>query len=373
MSSLVNKLGFLFLVWYSLVCLAFSLPDEYPISNLDLDKFTSEKEVFQLLQMWKTETKRDYQTLKEEAQGFEIFKANLKIIREKNAKRKSLYDYRLGLNKFSDMSYEEFSKIYLHGMKQYITEGKKGHVEFNSGSCPNAPSSLDWRQSGTVTYVKDRGSCGSCWAFSASGAIEGITQIVTQCLPSLSEQQLVSCDGCSGGCSGGFHTNGFQYVIDNGGIATERDYPYAANDSTCNITLAKKTFATIDGYYWVTSLSEDSLFCAAVNQPISVALYAGPEFMTYQGGIYDGANDCSSMDPCYINHCVLIVGYGPWGTGQDYWIVKNSWGTSWGLDGYILSKRNSGNDYGVCNINCYGAYPTKNSTSTTHLQLDSSM
>ncbi|XP_054776398.1 P34 probable thiol protease-like [Prosopis cineraria] len=200
MGSLITKLCFLLLVWYSLICLSSSVPDEYTISNLDLDKFTSDKEIFQLFQMWKEETKRHYQTMREEAQRFETFKTNLKHIREKNAQRKSLYDYRLGLNKFSDMSYEEFSKIYLHGMKQPIIKSKKGHAELKSGSCANAPSSLDWRQSGAVTYVKDQGACGSCWAFSATGAIEGITQIVTQCLPSLSEQQLVSCDKYSRGC-----------------------------------------------------------------------------------------------------------------------------------------------------------------------------
>ncbi|XP_054776555.1 zingipain-1-like [Prosopis cineraria] len=361
MASLFTKLLLLLFLWYSLTCLSSSVPNGYSILNQDLDKYNSKRQVFRLFQEWKKETGREYQTLEEEKMRFQIFKNNLKHIKEKNAKRKSSDDYSLGLNQFSDMSYEEFSRIYLHETEEPITESNKGRMASNEESCPNAPSSLDWRLKGAVTYVKDQGSCGSCWAFSAAGAIEGITQIVTQNLTSLSEQQLMSCDETNGGCrSGGWHYRALDYVKRNG-IATESDYPYTEDDSPCNSTKEQMTFATIDdySYWWGTPISEDSLFCHVVNQPVSVSIYASSDFMSYTSGIFSG-DDCTSIfSSCSHNHAVLIVGYGSSSTGQDYWIVKNSWGSTWGQSGYILVKRNTGTTHGVCNINCSGSFPIK--------------
>ncbi|XP_028799543.1 zingipain-2-like [Neltuma alba] len=359
MASLITRLLLLLFLWYSLICLSSGASNDYSVLNQDLDKFNSEKEVFHLFQEWKQGNEREYQTLNEEVKRFEIFKNNLKHIKERNAKRKSSTDYSLGLNKFSDMTYEEFSRIYLREMKEPIIGSNKGKMVSNSESCPDAPSSLDWRLSGAVTYVKDQGSCGSCWAFSATGAIEGITQIVTQNLPSLSEQQLISCDTNNHGCQGGWHFKALDYVM-NKGIDTERDYPYTASDSACNSTLEQMTFATIDGYgyWWKTPISEDSLFCYVFKQPISVSIYASPNFMSYNNGIFSG-DDCANISSCYHNHAVLIVGYGSSGANQDYWIVKNSWGPSWGQCGYILVKRNTGTAQGVCNINCSGSFPMK--------------
>ncbi|XP_028784990.1 P34 probable thiol protease-like, partial [Neltuma alba] len=249
MSSLAAKIFLLFLVWYASISLtsSSSVPDRYTISDLDLDKFISDKQVFHLFQIWKKETGREYQTLGEEVVRFQIFKSNLKEIREKNAERKSPSDYSLGLNKFSDMTYEEFSKIYLHETEEPIMEMNNSNMILNDASCPDAPSSWDWRTEGAVTYVKDQGECGGCWAFSATGAMEGINKIVSQSLPELSEQQLISCS-TSQGCKGGWYVNGFKHVIKNGGIASEKAYPYTADDSACNSAAAANTIATIDGY-----------------------------------------------------------------------------------------------------------------------------
>ncbi|XP_028803854.1 zingipain-2-like [Neltuma alba] len=178
----------------------------------------------------------------------------------------------------------------------------------NNAACPSAPSSLDWRTKGAVTYVKDQGKCGSCWAFSATGAIEGINKIVQQWLPVPFEQQLISCDKNNKGCDGGWYGNAFQYVINNRGIASEGDYPYKAKDSACNSTL----------------------------------------------GIFNG-NDCSGIGSYKHNHAVLIIEYGSISDWQDFWIVKNSWGPSWGQRDYIFIKRNTGAAHRVCNINCSGA------------------
>ncbi|KAK4259625.1 hypothetical protein QN277_005937 [Acacia crassicarpa] len=374
MSSLVTNLLILFLVWYGSVCLTSGVPHENSISNLDLDKFTSEKEVFHLFQMWKKENEREYQTLEEEAARFQIFKSNLKYVREKNAKRKSPNDSRLGLNKFSDMSYEEFSKIYLHEIEKPIVEGNDSKMILNDASCPNAPSSWDWRTKGAVTYVKDQGRCGGCWAFSATGAIEGITQIDSKWLPDLSEQQLISCVTSSKGCKGGWYGFAFEYVIGNGGITSSANYPYTADDSACNSAWAQNIITTIDGYnYWYrTPKSESSLRCFVYNQPVSVSLYASAEFKSYTGGIFKG-DDCLGIDSCKHNHAVLIVGYGSSDDGQDYWIVKNSWGADWGEQGYILIKRNTGSTPGVCNINCSGAYPTKGNNEIPALKLATSI
>ncbi|XP_054778210.1 ervatamin-B-like [Prosopis cineraria] len=264
------------------------------------------------------------------------------------------------------MSYEEFSEIYLRERKPPHIKSNLANVVFNDESCV-APSSWDWGEKAAVTLVKDKKNCGSCWAFSATGAIEGITKIATHYLPSPSEQQLASCDKYDSGYKEGWFCDAFGYVFENHGIASESDYPYIAKDSPCNSTLAKKISATIEGYgCWVTPISEESLKCAVYSQPISVNIYASKSLKQYAGGIFTG-DDCSSIGSCEINHAVLIVGYGTW-NGQDYWAVKNSWGSSWGQYGYIFIKRNTGSIEGVCNMNCHGGAPTKGLL----LKLDSS-
>ncbi|XP_054778213.1 zingipain-1-like [Prosopis cineraria] len=367
MASLtLSKSLFLYFFSFSMICLSFSSPREFSILNYndDLDKFTSEEELFELFQVWQRNHERLYETLDEMLKRFEIFKNNVKYVKEENAKRTSDYDYRLGLDQFSDLTLEEFKETYLFDMDPIV---RSSIGEPDSDYCPNAPQSLDWRDFGAVTDVKNQKQCGSCWAFSSTGAIEGINKIANNTLVSVSEQQLVSCDPNSYGCSGGQAFFAFEYVIKNGGIASEEDYPYEAINGTCDHE-KKKIALTIDGYGNVTSLSEQSLFCAVSRQPVSVYIYATTQdFQFYKGGLFDGSS-CTNVSHWNTTHAMLIVGYDSFGDGLDYWIVKNSWGKDWGDNGYIYIKRNTGDPYGVCNFNCYAYYPTKNI-----LELDSAI
>lgn len=352
-------LFFLICIIVSLGSLCLSLPVEFSIVG-DPDEFLSEDRVFEFFHQWREEHRKVYKNFQEAEKGFQNFRRNLRYIMEKNSKRQSPSSHVLGLNKFADMSNEEFKAIYSTKIKKPVAiGGRKENADLRNSmenSC-EAPPSLDWRKRGAVTGVKNQGQCGSCWAFSSTGSIEGINEIVTGDLISLSEQELVDCDITNEGCNGGNMDYAFEWVINNGGLNTEADYPYTAVQGTCNFTLEKTVVVTIDGYQNVVQ-NESALLCAVVQQPVSVGIDGSSlDFQLYTGGIYDG--DCSP-DPNNIDHAVLIVGYGS-EYDEDYWIVKNSWGTSWGMDGYIYIKRNTCLPYGVCAINAMASYPTKTS------------
>ncbi|XP_028803858.1 ervatamin-B [Neltuma alba] len=365
MASLISKSLFLIFSFSLMICLSFSsIPGDFSsLSNYELHKFTSNENVFELFKAWQKEYNKEYESKEEELKRFEIFKSNLNYIVTRNAKRSSASQYSLGLNEFADLTFEEFSKTHLGEIQidqSTVEEAKMGNNKMEQPRlCPNAPTTWDWRIMGAVTPVKNQGNCGSCWAFSAIGAIEGINALTTGNLVSLSEQQLVSCDTSSFGCQGGYVTTAFDYVIRNRGVASEVLYPYTATNGTCNAFLETFRNASIDGHRWVGSRSEDTLFCAVARQPVTALVQAsGPDFMFYQNGIID-ESACRNISPCTVNHGVLVVGYGTI-SGQDYWIVKNSWGSNWGAGGYFFLKRNTGLDVGVCNVNCYPIVPTKN-------------
>nr|2PNS_A Chain A, Ervatamin-C, a papain-like plant cysteine protease [Tabernaemontana divaricata]2PNS_B Chain B, Ervatamin-C, a papain-like plant cysteine protease [Tabernaemontana divaricata]2PRE_A Chain A, Ervatamin-C [Tabernaemontana divaricata]2PRE_B Chain B, Ervatamin-C [Tabernaemontana divaricata] len=206
------------------------------------------------------------------------------------------------------------------------------------------PEQIDWRKKGAVTPVKNQGKCGSCWAFSTVSTVESINQIRTGNLISLSEQQLVDCNKKNHGCKGGAFVYAYQYIIDNGGIDTEANYPYKAVQGPCR---AAKKVVRIDGYKGVPHCNENALKKAVASQPSVVAIDASSkQFQHYKSGIFSG--------PCgtKLNHGVVIVGY--W---KDYWIVRNSWGRYWGEQGYIRMKRVGG--CGLCGIARLPYYPTK--------------
>ncbi|KAG2687847.1 hypothetical protein I3760_09G069500 [Carya illinoinensis] len=366
MGSQKIQLAIICFIWALLTCLCFSLPSEYSILGHDQENFPSEERVVELFQRWRQKHRRVYKHAEEVEKRFENFRMNLEYIVEKNTRsRRSPKAHRLGLNRFADMSNEEFREVYMSKVKRPFTEKSNTLISSKRQrklrSCDDAPSSLDWRSKGIVTGVKDQGSCGSCWSFSSTGAIEGINALVTGDLVSLSEQELVDCDTTNEGCDGGYMDYAFEWVISNGGIDTEADYPYTGVDGTCNTTKEETKVVTIDGYEDVSE-SDSALLCATVQQPISVGIDGSAmDFQLYTSGIYDG--DCSS-DPDDIDHAVLVVGYGS-EDGEDYWIVKNSWGTDWGMEGYIYIRRDTNLTYGVCAINAMASYPTKESSSSS--------
>jgi len=273
-----------------------------------------------------------------------IFGDNLKFIEKHNAEHAlGLHTYTVGVNQFADMTNEEFVTQFT-GFKPM--EGTKETAIEVVG---DLPKSIDWRQMGAVTPVKDQGRCGSCWAFSTVGTIEGAHFKKTGELVSLSEQNLVDCSMRNHGCNGGNPYVALMFTLRNGGLDTEASYPYEARQHQCRFD-ENNVGATISGARQIIQGSEDDLTkVLGTVGPVSVAIDAGHySFQLYQSGIYNEPY-CSSYR---LDHGVLAVGYGT-ENGQDYYIVKNSWGERWGEEGYIKMSRNSNNQCGIATMACY--------------------
>jgi len=291
-------------------------------------------------------------TAEEESVRRIIFEENAKKIANHNALADmGLKKFRLGVNKFADMTNPEFRRQ-RNGLRMNLKRERNAEVKSFAEIDVNAlPASVDWRNKSIVTPVKDQGQCGSCWAFAAVASLEGQHALKTKKLVSLSEQNLVDCSGPEGndGCEGGLPDNAYQYIIDNQGIDTEKSYPYDAEDDDCRYK-AKTSGATVESYVDVSSEDEEALQKASATiGPISVGIDASSEeFQLYSGGVYD-VDDCSTEQ---LDHGVTVVGYGS-DNGQDYWLVKNSWGADWGMDGYIQMSRNKDNQCGIATMASY--------------------
>ncbi|KAL4643316.1 hypothetical protein ACB092_02G084200 [Castanea dentata] len=344
-----SKISFLALFSVSLfACCA--LAHDFSIVGYSPEHLTCMDKIIELFESWVSKHGKTYRSIEEKLHRFEIFKDNLKHIDERN---KEISSYWLGLNEFADLSHEEFKNKYL-GLKPALPETRGSSRDFSYRDVVDLPKSVDWRKKGAVTPVKNQGSCGSCWAFSTVAAVEGINQIVTGNLTSLSEQQLIDCDRTfNNGCNGGLMDYAFQFIVSNGGLNKEEDYPYLMEEGSCEEQKEEMEVVKIGGYQDVPPNDEESLLKALAHQPLSVAIEAsGQDFQFYSGGIFNG--QCGTE----LDHGVTAVGYGSL-KGSDYIIVKNSWGPKWGEKGYIRMKRNTGKPEGLCGINKMASYPTK--------------
>jgi len=287
-----------------------------------------------------------YDSQEEHDRRFEIFQANDQFIRSHRSA-----SFTVAHNEFSDLTSQEF-RARFNGVN--ITKRAEDFVQNSPRLSLKAkiPTTWDWRQSGAVTGIKNQGRCGSCWSFSATGSMEGIWKIKKGRLVSLSEQNLIDCSVAQGneGCEGGLMDSAFRYVISNNGIDTEASYPYTATGpNACRYNPANKA-ATISNFHDVPSGSESSLLQAVYQQPTSVAIDASQQsFQFYSGGVYNEPM-CSSTQ---LDHGVLAIGFGMYQGTTAYWLVKNSWGTSWGLNGYIMMSRNLNNQCGIATAASY--------------------
>ncbi|KAL1200235.1 Germination-specific cysteine protease 1 [Cardamine amara subsp. amara] len=306
----------------------------------------------------KTNNNNNNGIINEHEKRFNIFKDNLRFIDLHNENNKNA-TYKLGLTKFTDLTNDEYRSLYLGARTEPVRRiAKANNVNKKYTAAVDVgelPATVDWRQKGAVNPIKDQGSCGSCWAFSTAASVEGINKIVTGELISLSEQELVDCDtSYNQGCNGGLMDYAFQFIIKNGGLNTEQDYPYRGSDGKCNSIQKNSKVVSIDGYADVPTNDETALKKAISYQPVSVAIEAGGRvFQHYQSGIFTGK--CGTD----LDHAVVAVGYGS-ENGVDYWIVRNSWGLRWGEEGYIRMERNlAASKSGKCGIAVEASYPVK--------------
>jgi cathepsin L len=308
---------------------------------------------------WKQTFEKTYETTDEEFKRFGIFVESLQKVATMNSNGMDTARYRP--NQFSDLSPSEF-RTYVHGENGACYQGKKDSLgttilnklekKLNKNDVLKAnPSSIDWTAEGVVTPVKNQGNCGSCWSFSATGCTECRYAIATGNLNSLSEQQLVDCTfGLpygNLGCGGGEMDAAFKYIQANGGLCTEAEYPYTAKNGNCESSTCGTFYDPISGYTDVTARDESALETATVSGCVSVAIEADQTaFQYYSSGVLTG--NCGTD----LDHGVLVVGYGTQ-SGTEYWKVKNSWGTSWGEDGYVLICKdcNKNGAQGECGIN----------------------
>ncbi|KAK6159317.1 hypothetical protein DH2020_006631 [Rehmannia glutinosa] len=243
----------------------------------------SENDVAALYESWLVKHGKAYNAIGEKERRFEIFKDNLRFIDEHNSVDRP---YKVGLNRFADLTNEEYRSMFVGGRldRKSSLMNRKASDRYAFKAGEKLPESVDWRKKGAVAPVKDQGQCGSCWAFSTVAAVEGVNKIATGEMVVLSEQELVDCDKTyNQGCNGGLMDYGFQFIIDNGGLDTEDDYPYRARDGTCDNYRKNAHVVSIDSYEDVPENDEQALMKAVAHQPVSVAIEAGGRaFQLYQ-------------------------------------------------------------------------------------------
>ncbi|XP_054619504.1 cathepsin K-like isoform X2 [Dunckerocampus dactyliophorus] len=300
-------------------------------------------------ELWKKMHNKVYSHQVEESGRRQIWEENLQMINVHNLETSlGLHTFELAMNHLGDLTREEISGTLTGTI--IPSDLERYHFNFNWDKSSRLPHSLDWRERGLVTEVKMQGPCGSCWAFSAVGALEGQLKKTTGVLTSLSPQNLVDCSLEYGnhGCHGGFMANAFKYVNQNKGIDSDNTYPYMGKRGECKYNVQDRA-ANCSGYVYIPKGNEKALKMAlAMVGPISIAVDASrPKFHFYRHGVYQD-NTCTHK----VNHGVLAVGYGT-EKGSDYWLVKNSWGVRYGDEGYIKMARNRRNQCGIALYACF--------------------
>jgi hypothetical protein len=299
---------------------------------------------------WRLKYNKEYDSTEEHVNRLQVFKNNARVVEEHNTAN---YSWTLGLNEFADLTSEEFGqRLGLQPRENAV----RGDPHVLSGVAP--ADAVDWRTKNAVTPVKNQGGCGSCWAFSTIVSLEGQSAIKGGKLTSLSEQDLVDCvknvklnssdQECCDGCQGGLMDYAFKYLIDSqsGSDDTEASYAYTGANDKCSFSASKTGGSVVKSF---TDVTDEKSLLDAVNTvgPISVGVDANIGWQLYHGGVMDpwAVIGCSS-DPKKMDHGVAVVGYGT--DSKDYWIIKNSWGASWGEKGFLRLVRNK-NACGVAN------------------------
>jgi cathepsin F/cysteine peptidase B len=273
----------------------------------------------------------------------EIFAGRMEEVAAMNKEHVAAAGYAVfGVTKFSDLSHEEFASMYLNSaLKNTTIADSLPRTVLQADMVPN---DVDWRTQGAVTAVKDQMQCGSCWAFSATEALESFAHLAGHGLEILAPQQIVSCDKTDSGCNGGWPYNAFNYVKGAGGMEHSTDYPYTSGGGStgvCKFDSSKVVSGTKPTGYVNVAKGEDQLATALAKGPVSVCVDAAT-WSSYRSGVL---STCGSS----VDHAVQAVGF-----TADYWIVRNSWGTSWGESGYIRLARGKN----LCLISSYVTYPT---------------
>jgi len=262
---------------------------------------------------------------------YQIFRSNL--IRAAARQEQEKGTAKWGITKFSDLTDEEFKSFYL--MPKFSAKDFPKHAVAELASPPQVQQvQFDWSQKGATTPIYNQGQCGSCWAFSATETIESYWFLAGHSLQQLSMQQIVDCDTTDDGCGGGWTYDAYQYVESAGGIESYNDYPYVAQDQSCQFQQSD-VVATISGWQYVTQNQDEGQMYnwLASNGPLSVCVDAS-QWSSYQGGTLM-ASDCTTD----LDHCVQLTGYGTDDSGTQFWNVRNSWGSDWGQSGYIWLQR----------------------------------
>lgn len=316
------------------------------LRGVEFDSFLNDSDEWKQFTNFQDRFSKRYENIQELETRFQIFRSNLRNIILHNSDHTQ--NFTMGINQFTDLTPQEFKDMYVNGRKENL--GSFGCKSFSSGGS-GLPSSVDWRNNGVVNSVRDQGQCGSCWAFATTANAESVWAISSGKLLDLSEEFLVDCASGVGyynmGCNGGQPDSAFKYMINNG-QCTEASYPYKAGvtktaGSCQKCTSAGVSFSSCSD---VTPKDQVALAAAVAKQPVVIAIEADTRyFQSYSGGILDSTACGTTLD-----HAVEIIGYGSQ-NGVDYWIVRNSWGSSWGESGYVrIKKTSSTNDIGICGV-----------------------